>query len=112
MSRTTTNDEGLRIDSVPSASNILLSEIEPVRGYRIHLAIVQDDQDSYSAIALNLPGAGSCGKTEAEAIENAKEAVLGCIEEYISSNESIPWMDVTSADIPPNAKLIVVIVDG
>ena len=50
MSKTTANDEGLRIDSALITNNILLSEMEPVRGYRIHFAIVKDDQDSYSTL--------------------------------------------------------------
>lgn len=80
--------------------------------YRIHLLIVKDDDESYSAIALNLPGAGSFGITEEEAVANAKEAVRGVLEEYKSSGEEIPWRNSCGKDIPAGASHKWVIVDA
>ena len=37
------------------------------KSYRCHLAIIREDDASFSAIALNLPGAGSIGDTEEDA---------------------------------------------
>lgn len=54
-------------------------------------------------MVLNLPGAGSCGATEEEAIENAKEAVSGVIESYLEAGEEIPWKDSSSESIPAGA---------
>jgi len=79
--------------------------------YRIHLLIVKDDEESYSAIALNLPGAGSCGSCEEEAVTHAKDAVRAVLEEYKSSGEEIPWHNADGNDIPAGAIHKWVIVD-
>lgn len=70
------------------------------KAYRIHLLITKDEEGTYSVVALNLPGAGSCGDTEEEAVENAKEAIRGVLESYESSGKDIPWQDSSSAVIP------------
>lgn len=70
--------------------------------YRVHLLITQDEGGTYSAVALNLPGAGSCGDTEAEAVENAKEAVTALLESYGDAGTPVPWRDSLSTDIPTN----------
>lgn len=88
------------------------SDWKASKDYRIHLLIVKDAEDSYSAIALNLPGAGSCGSTEEAAITNAKEAVQGILEEYKTSGEEIPWRNTCSTDIPNGASHKWVIVDA
>jgi predicted RNase H-like HicB family nuclease len=59
--------------------------------YVCYIALVREDDGTYSAIVLNLPGCGSCGDSEEEAIKNVKEAVAGCIESYASAGEQIPW---------------------
>ena len=81
---------------------------EPEETYAIHLSIVPEEDGRYSAIALNLPGAGSCGDTKAEAIANAKEAVKGVLESYQESGESIPWKDSRSDKSPGEKKWITV----
>ena len=73
---------------------------------------MKDDAESYSAIALNLPGAGSCGSTADEAVANAKEAVRAVLEEYKASNEEIPWRNSTGDDIPTGANHQWVLVDA
>ncbi len=95
------------IDPVASThSSGLVSE------YPIHLLIVKDDEDSFSAIALNLPGAGSCGSSEEEAILNAKDAVRAVLEEYKSSGEEIPWHNDYGDDIPAGAFLKWLMIDA
>ena len=77
---------------------------ESARSYRCHIQFVKEDDGSYSVIVLNLPGVGSCGDTEEEAIRNAKEAVCGAIESYLDAGETIPWKDSLEDDIPDNAR--------
>ena len=73
---------------------------------RCHLAILRDDEpDSYSVIVLNLPGAGSCGSSESEAIENTREAVQALISYYQDEKIAIPWESPDSYEIPQDAKL-------
>jgi predicted RNase H-like HicB family nuclease len=80
--------------------------------YRCHLAILCEDDGTYSAIVLNLPGAGSCGASEAEAIQNAREAAMGVISSFIEDGEEIPWVDASSEQIPEGAKQKWILVDG
>jgi predicted RNase H-like HicB family nuclease len=74
--------------------------------------ITKDDYECYSAVILNLPGTGSCGETEEEAIENAKEAARAAIEEYEESGRPIPWKDSSTIEIPAGAKHKRVILDA
>lgn len=79
--------------------------------YRCHLSIVNEGDGTFSAIVLNLPGAGSCGDTEEEAIENAKEAVRGLIASYEEVGDPVPWRKDKVA-VPSNGKLRLVLVDA
>jgi len=72
--------------------------------YRCHLLLVKEDEGDWSAIILNLPGAGSCGSTETEAVANAREAVVGVIRSYLDDGEDIPWTDSRESVIPDEAK--------
>jgi predicted RNase H-like HicB family nuclease len=74
------------------------------RAFKVHLLITKDEEGTYSAVALNLPGAGSCGDTEEDAISNAREAVLGVVASYLDAGEKIPWKDTWDADIPFGAE--------
>lgn len=76
-----------------------------------HLIVTQDGENSFSAVALNLPGAGSCGDTEVEAIENAKEAIRDTIESYFEAGLSIPWLDTSSARVSAGEKQLRIIVN-
>lgn len=80
--------------------------------YHVHVAVVKEEDGAFSAIVLNLPGAGSCGPTEKEAIENAKEAVLGVIESHRAAGEEVPWIDCYQEDVPDGATLKWVLVDA
>ena len=79
--------------------------------YRCHLAIIKDG-DTYSAIVLNLPGAGSFGSTEEDAVCNVREAVAGVIESYREDGDDIPWITDEDYDIPEGAKLKWILVDA
>ncbi len=80
------------------------------KAYRCHLAILPDEEGGFSVLVLNLPGTGSCGKTEAEAIAHAKEAVLAVIESYEEDKTVVPWID--EYKIPATAKLVWILVHG
>jgi len=73
-------------------------------GYRCHLAILSEEDGSFSAIALNLPGAGSCGETEVEAEANAREAVEGVIQSYVEDGLAVPWEDSQNYVVPAGCK--------
>jgi predicted RNase H-like HicB family nuclease len=72
--------------------------------YRFHILLTKDDLDSFSAVVLNLPGAGSSGSTEEEAMENAREAIRGVLEAYKASGQDIPWKDSSAAEVPSGAQ--------
>lgn len=70
--------------------------------YRCHLALLKEEEGGVSILVLNLPGCGSCGDTEEDAIENVKEAVVGVIESYKEDSVEIPW--ITEYHIPSDAR--------
>lgn len=81
--------------------------------YRCHIALIPEKEGGYSAVVLNLPGAGSQGETKEEAITNVKEALVAVLELYLEDNRGIPWRDPESYKdkIPKNAELIWIIVE-
>lgn len=82
------------------------------KAVRAHLAIVKDSDGTFSVIVLNLPGCGSCGDSEDEAIANTREAIRGVVASYRDDNEDVPWLDaVDGDDIPEGAKLKWIMVD-
>jgi len=82
------------------------------KSYRCHLAIIKDGEGSFSAVVMNLPGAGSCGDTEEEAIANVREAVVGLIESYGDHQQEIPWSAFDSYEIPEGAGQKWILVDA
>ena len=72
--------------------------------FRFLVQVTQDDEGIYSAIALNLPGTGSCGDTREKAIQNFKEAAVGTLEYYAESAEEIPWKLLSPSEISAEAK--------
>lgn len=75
---------------------------------RCHILLTEDD-GIVSAVVLNLPGAGSCGDTEAEALENVREAIQGVLASY---GDSVPWQNTKGFKIPVGAKETWIVVDG
>ena len=91
----------------------VVNEAEHIsQSYRVHVLITRDEDDTYSAVALNLPGAGSCGSSEEEAMENFQEAIRGVLESYADGDGTIPWQESVSEDIPFGAKHKWIIVDA
>lgn len=72
--------------------------------YHCHIALIREEDGSYSAVVLNLPGAASDGATEDEAMQNVRESICGLIESYNATNDPIPWKDPMSRDVPDGAK--------
>lgn len=78
--------------------------------YRFHILLVPEEDGAWSAIVLNLPGIGSCGTTEEEAMDNVKEAIRGALDAY---DDEIPWKtNATLVDVPPGAKQRWIILDA
>jgi predicted RNase H-like HicB family nuclease len=67
--------------------------------YRCHVGLIREDDGTFSAIVLNLPGVGSCGDTEEDAMKNCREAIRGALESYDAANGTIPWKDPASYEI-------------
>lgn len=79
-------------------------------GCRIRVLITQDDEKTFSAVALNLPGVGSCGENEKEAIENFKEAAQGALDSYAAAGEPVPWKETPAEKIPAGSRQTWVVV--
>jgi predicted RNase H-like HicB family nuclease len=72
--------------------------------YRCHIGLIPEEDGTWSAVVLNLPGGGSCGRSEDEAISNVREAIVGLVESYRSDGKEIPWKDSMPSDISECAK--------
>ena len=56
--------------------------------YRI---LIEQDEDGVFVVEVpSLPGCVSQGSTRQEAIENAKEAIVACLESLAADDEPIP----------------------
>lgn len=73
--------------------------VNPSAWYRCHICMIRDDVGTVSAIVLNLPGCGSCGDTEEEALQNVREAIAGVIGSYRDEGARIPWIDSMKAEV-------------
>lgn len=89
-----------------NSTSLMLDDVEWQKqdAYRCHVCLILEDDGQFSAIVLNLPGAGSCGKTESEALDNVEESIRGLIEVYKEHSDPIPWKDYRSEEIPNGAK--------
>jgi len=108
----------VKMSTVVSWENAARTEyIDPTewrasKAHRFHLLLTKDDEGVFSAVVLNLPGVGSCGDTEEEAVENVKEAIRAAMEEYRESGMTVPWKDTSAEEIPAGAKQKWVILDA
>jgi len=82
--------------------------------YRCLVCLIPEEDGTWSALVLSLPGAGSCGPTKEEALERVREAIGGLIESYKEDDKSIPWCDPTllREKIPTNAELAWIVVNA
>lgn len=71
----------------------------PPERVRCHIAITPEEDGGFSVVVLNLPGAGSCGATQEEAISNVRDAVAGAVELYRELGMDIPWLDLAEYDL-------------
>ena len=102
----------LQNKSVPNPVGHVVWQEQGSKAYRFRILLMPEDDGSWSAIVLNLPGIGSCGSTEDEAMTNAKEAILAALEGYGAAGQPIPWKDSSAAEIPRNAKVKWIILNG
>lgn len=94
-------DSSICVGSVPDKAKgkkieLSWSFYDSGKRYRI-LAAIQKDKGGYISYCLSLPGAVSCGDTVEEAIENLREAVVGCILSYRDAGQEIPWTDASGS---------------
>ncbi len=94
------------LENESNAASFVFDEIQwpNQNAYQCHVCLIDEEDGQVSAIVLNLPGAASCGETEAEAVKNVKESVHGLIEVYNEHGDPIPWKDYRSEEIPSGAK--------
>ena len=72
--------------------------------YRFYVHLMENEEGGFSAIVLNLPGAGSSGSTEVEALERVQEAISGVIEEYAETGEELPFDNSYRSALPTIGK--------
>lgn len=75
--------------------------------YRIEILTIEDKEGGYSTIALNLPGAGSCGDDKVESIANAREAIKDALETYKELGDPIPWAEVTPEKVVGGERMVI-----
>jgi predicted RNase H-like HicB family nuclease len=102
------------LENESGSINFVFDEVEWLKrfAYRCHICVIPDEDGQFSAVVLNLPGAGSCGRTEEEALTNVQDAVRGVIESYTMDGEAVPWQDSEMDDIPEGAKLMWILVNA
>ena len=72
---------------------------------RCHVALIPEDDGSFSAVVLNLPGVGSCGDTEEDAMSNVQDAIDATLASYHADGEDIPLLGSGTYEIPAGAVL-------
>ena len=96
-----TEDSGIHIGCGPCEvmelpPMILWTSYDTGKRYRV-LVGVKKERGEFISYCLTLPGAISCGDTVEEAIENLREAVVGCILSYRDAGQEIPWTDASGS---------------
>lgn len=94
----------LQIESGASGT-FRLGDFSAKNAYRFQTLVSADEDGVVSIVALTLPGLGSCGETEQEAIENFKEAAAGILASYREEGKDIPWKDATPPDTVRDGKI-------
>jgi len=104
----------LILENGSSSTSFVFNEMQwpEQAAYRCHVCLIPEEDGQVSAIVLNLPGAGSCGATEEEAVANVEEAIRGIIESYERDGLSIPWQDSETDQIPEGARLKWILVNA
>jgi predicted RNase H-like HicB family nuclease len=102
------------VEGNSNATSFMFDDVDwpEQNAYRCHVCLIPEEDGAWSAVVLNLPGAGSCGKSEEEALSNVREAILGVIQSYLADGEKIPWCDAMPADIPQGTKQTWILVNA
>ena len=66
-----------------------MQEEKQIIGFKVEV-IVEPDEDGFHAYCLALKGLHTCGDTEEEALNNAKDAAVAYLESSIKHGDSIP----------------------
>jgi antitoxin HicB len=61
--------------------------------YKCPVLLITEKEGGFSAVSANLPGVGSQGETEEEALANFEEAMAGALASYREHGEEIPWTE-------------------
>lgn len=76
---------------------------KPIIGFRIEVS-VEPDEIGFHAYCPALKGLHTCGDTEEEAVQNAKDAAIAYLESLIKHGDPIPVgiiMHEDTEEIPP-----------
>jgi predicted RNase H-like HicB family nuclease len=85
-------------DAMPEGSVMAWELIENRRRYRVLAIVSKEEDDGFTSESPSLPGAVSQGTSVADALNQLKEAIAGCIESYDSAREPIPWVQDPSVE--------------
>lgn len=66
---------------------------EPANRYECRVLLCPEEEEGFSAHALNIAGVVSEGDTINEALRNIADAFKATIEYHLESNTPIPWRD-------------------
>ena len=82
----------------------------PVKSFRA--ALCPEEEGGFSIFAIHLAGVVSQGDTEAEAVENIREAFLAMLESCQKHNEPLPFSAQPVVELAPDCRLLWIKVDG
>jgi predicted RNase H-like HicB family nuclease len=92
------NPKGTNMTPIEAERTEPVYEVEGWNHDETHRLIVsifkEEDDEDFTAIALNLPGASGCGESHDVALSSLKESAIGLIRAYKSHGEMIPWEPV------------------
>ena len=71
--------------------------------------LLPEDEGGFSIIAADLPGVASQGETEAEALDNIREAFASAIRCYKEDGKSVPWLATPEEPEPGSITCSVVV---
>jgi predicted RNase H-like HicB family nuclease len=76
-------------------------KVQPEKRWCVRVILCPAEDAEIPVYVPSLPGVASQGRSEAECIENIKEALSAAIQEYRSTGERIPWRQDPGPTQPP-----------
>ena len=76
--------------------------------YRCEVSLETDETGGFTVFVPRLPGVVSEGDTEADALENIREALAAVLETYLADGRPIPWIEAEPAESSSIRRWIVV----